>query len=89
MIIVTQTDDPIGLRTATDLLLEFQDDYLVRLAIVPPGLVAWCISCHQAQTHAVQSKQRFFSVKTENSKFNERNFILTFFAVVSRVWTVA
>ena len=59
VIIVTQIDDPISLRTATNLLLEFQDDYLFRLAIVPPGLVAWGILCHQAQTHALQSKQRF------------------------------
>ena len=29
VIIATQIDDPISLRTATNLLLEFQDDYLV------------------------------------------------------------
>ena len=86
VIIATQIDDPISLRTATNLLLEFQDDYLVRLAIVAPGLVAWGISCHQAQTHAVQSKPK---ILTENSKFNVRNVILTFFAVFSRVRTVA
>lgn len=56
------------------------------LAIVPPGLVAWGISCHQAQTHAVQSKPE---ILTENSKFKVRNVILTFFAVFSRVRTVA
>ena len=56
------------------------------LAIVAPGLVAWGISCHQAQTHAVQSKPK---ILTENSKFKVRNVILTFFAVFSRVRTVA
>ena len=55
------------------------------LAIVPPGLVAWGISCHQAQTHAVQSKPK---ILTENSKFKVGNVILTFFAVFSRVRTV-
>ena len=29
VIIATQIDDPISLRTATNLLLEFRDDYLV------------------------------------------------------------
>ena len=56
------------------------------LAIVPPSLVAWGISCHQAQTQAVQSKPK---ILTENSKFKVRNVILTFFAVFSRVRTVA